>query len=166
MPSLVGSEMCIRDSFRCPAVSACVCASRSFSALFLRVPHRGCTGFILPNRPNTTATLLPIRYRVIAFLSPSCNRTPKPLPCSMMGSACPVHAPYGPAPVEFGPFIKPHQPCTAVTISVFSSCNDMYQVVYTRYQVSDRALFSPCSSRLLLFVRVPACFERIREPSR
>ena len=29
--------------------------SRSFSALFLCVPHRTCTGFCFPNRPNTTA---------------------------------------------------------------------------------------------------------------
>ena len=71
----------------------------------------------------------------------------------MMGAARPVHALHGPAPVEFDPFVKPHQPCTV--ISVFGSSNDMcmYQVC-TRYQVSDRALFSPCPSRLLLSVRV------------
>ena len=39
--SLCLSRSCLA-SFRCPAVSVCVCASRSFSALFLRVPHRGC----------------------------------------------------------------------------------------------------------------------------
>ena len=54
--SLCLSRSCL-SPFRCPAVSACVCVSRSFGALFLRVPHRGCTGFYLPNRPNTTAAL-------------------------------------------------------------------------------------------------------------
>ena len=90
--------------------------------------------------------LLPARYRV-AFPSRSCNRTPKLLPCFMMGSVCPVHVLYGPAPVKFDPFVKPHQPC-------MYCCDDfcfwllqryvpatMYQVVCTRYQVSDRALF-------------------------
>ena len=32
------------------------------------------------------------------------------LPRLMMGSVCPIHALYGPAPVEFDPFVKPHQP--------------------------------------------------------
>ena len=44
--SLCLSRSCLA-SFRCPAVSVCVCASRSFSALFLRVPHRGCTGVLI-----------------------------------------------------------------------------------------------------------------------
>ena len=39
--------------------------------------------------------------------------------------------PYGPAPVEFGPFVKP-QPCTV--ISVFGSSNHIYQV-YSRYLI-------------------------------
>ena len=59
--------------------------------------------------------LLPTRYRV-AFPSRSCNLTPKLLPCFMMGSVCPVHALYGPAPVEFDPFVKPHQPCTVISV--------------------------------------------------
>ena len=50
----------------------------------------------------------------------------------MMGSVCPVHALYGPGPVEFDPFVKPLQPCTAVTILFFLSCNDVYQVC-TKY---------------------------------
>ena len=95
--------------------------------------------------------LLPTRYRV-AFPSCSCNLTPKLLPCLMMGSVCPVHALYGPAPVEFDPFVKPHQPCTWYCDFCFGSSNDMYQVC-SRY-VSDRALLSPCPSRLLLSVRV------------
>ena len=91
--SLCFSRSCLA-SFRFPAVSACVCVSRSFSALFLRLPHRGCNGIFLPNRPNTTAScsvvcsiytaifclsmflgLLPTKCRV-AFSSRSCNLTP------------------------------------------------------------------------------------------
>ena len=53
--SLCLSRSCL-SSFRCPATSAFVCMSRSFGALFLRVPHRGCTGFYLANRPNTVST--------------------------------------------------------------------------------------------------------------
>ena len=94
--------------------------------------------------------LLPTRYRV-ASPSRSCNLTAKVLPCFMMGSVCPVHALYGPAPAEFDPFVKLHQPCTAA-ISVFGSL----PMICTRYipGISDRARFPPCPSRLLLSVRV------------
>ena len=95
----------------------------------------------------------PTRYRV-AFPSRSCNLTPKLLPCSMMGSVCPVHALYGPAPVEF---VIPHRSCTV--ISVFGSSNDLYQVC-SRYLIE---LFFP-RARLVAF-RACTHFERIREPS-
>ena len=58
--------------------------------------------------------LLPTWY-CVAFPSRSCNLTPKLLPRFMMGSVCPVHALYGPAPVEFDPFVELH-PRTDVTI--------------------------------------------------
>ena len=60
--------------------------------------------------------LLPTRYRAIAFPSRSYHLTPKVLHCFMMGSVCPVDALYGSAPVEFDPFVKPHQPCTVLSV--------------------------------------------------
>ena len=76
----------------------------------------------------------------------------------MMGSVCPVHALYGPAPVEFDPFVIPHQPCTVIL--VFDSSRDASGM----YPVSDRAFFPVSVS----FVAFRACtyLERIREPSR
>ena len=96
----------------------------------LKLHGRPFSAYQLIIATGTCLAFLPTRYRV-AFPSCSCHRTPKP--CFMMGSVCPVHVLYGPAPLKFDPLVKPHQPYTAVTISVFSSCNGMYQV-HTRYQ--------------------------------
>ena len=146
------SRSCLA-SFRCPAVAACVCVSRSFSALFV-CRTEGIPVFICKNRMLKLHGCfmpvfgpLPTRYRV-AFPSRSCNLTPKLLPCFMMGSLCPVLALYGPAPVEFDPFVKPHQPCT-VTISVLA-----LPMTCTRYQVC--LLYTSPSPRDLSTSRMPS----------
>ena len=108
--SLCLSRSCLA-SCRCPAVSACVCVSRSFSALFLPCAAPRVYRFLFAKAASILQQLLcsmlklhgrflhmflelsPTRYRV-AFPSRSCNLTPKLLPCFMMGSVCPVHALY------------------------------------------------------------------------
>ena len=120
------SRSCLA-SFRCPAVSARVCVFRSFGALFVRVPPQYYSCYVVCYNGRFLPILclgpLRTRYRVV-FPSRSCDLTPKLLPCFMMGSVCPVHALYGPAPVESLIFVNPHQS----VISFCGSSNDICQV--------------------------------------
>ena len=115
-------RLCVSRSwfrpFRCPPVSACAFLSRSFSAPFC-VPHRA---YAKSDRICQTALALQIvcKFKSHPFLpmfwglwlsryslaSPSrfCNLVHELLPCFMI-SVCPVHAFYGPAPVEFNPIV-------------------------------------------------------------
>ena len=70
----------------------------------------------------------------------------------------PVHAPYGPAPVEFDPFLKPRQPCTVMYCDFCFRLLQRYVPGEGVIQVCDRTNVSPCPSRLLLSVRVLVCF--------
>ena len=89
--------------------------------------------------------LLPTRYRV-ALPSRSCNLTSKLLPCFMIGYVRPAHALYGPAPVEFDLFARPHHVLCFLFLPLHMIC--------TRYVVCSRYLielfFATCPSRLLL----------------
>ena len=89
--SLCLSRSCL-SPFRCPAVSACVCVSRSFGALFLRVPHRGCTGFYLPNRPNILqllCSMLKLHDR-FSFCLPGIDQRFRLVPATLRLSYCPA----------------------------------------------------------------------------
>ena len=140
------------------SLSCRISLSRFFSALFLRVPHRGCTGFYLPNRPNILqllCSMLKLHDR-FSFCLPGIDQRFRLVPATLRLSYCPalrwaLCAPFIPSMsllAELDPFVKPHQPC--IIISAFGSSYDMYQIC-TRYL---RALSPPCPSRLLLSVRV------------
>ena len=142
-------------------------APRVYRLLFAKPPQYYsscsvvCGSYTADFRLSNSNVLGAFAYQVSCSVSVSFNLTPKLLPCFMMGSVCPVHALYGPASVEFDPFVKPHQPC-------MYCCDDFCCYLFQRnvpgtamYQVSDRALLSPCPSRFFA-LRARIYFERAR----